>query len=368
LPKESFYLEPFSFIEYIFGSPFVITVDAELTSDGFGKLYTNDGVGDVDIKSMTNDTGTFFWKDGTWHPEGEEWIGDGTLDPAGSSWLYAEGNITYYLNGTFWCYKTDSNWYTTGYSENTVMEPTSRLDNSHMNTTGVPFTDVNGTVTYVNTHATLNRAVCYGLEDIQSTIELAGGSIPVSSGTLFSPADLYVTDPLNRSIGTHPNGTIVIPQIPDAFYTGPSSEPERIIIPNPLNGTYKILITGTGNGTFAFMVDFALSTNITERTKDVYYGDIADGGVLWSKIIVSGGEVTSFTPVSTIGDVNQDGIVDIVDIVICALAYESMAEDNPETPQDETEDWNALADLNLDRIIDIVDIIMIAIHYEETVW
>ncbi len=67
-----------------------------------------------------------------------------------------------------------------------------------------------------------------------------------------------------------------------------------------------------------------------------------------------------------LGDINGDRTVDIVDIVICALAFGSEAEDNPKTPWDETEGWNPLADLNLDQIIDIVDLVKIAIHFGET--
>ncbi len=66
------------------------------------------------------------------------------------------------------------------------------------------------------------------------------------------------------------------------------------------------------------------------------------------------------------GDLNEDGVVDIVDIVICALAFGSAAEDNPETPWNETRNWNPIADLNSDAIIDIVDLVIIAIHFGET--
>jgi hypothetical protein len=66
------------------------------------------------------------------------------------------------------------------------------------------------------------------------------------------------------------------------------------------------------------------------------------------------------------GDMNGDGIVDIQDIVICALAFGSAAEDNPETPWDETLNWNPNADLNNDELVDIVDLVIIAIHFGET--
>ena len=56
-------------------------------------------------------------------------------------------------------------------------------------------------------------------------------------------------------------------------------------------------------------------------------------------------------------DVNGDGIVNIVDIVIVALAFGSL----PEDPY-----WNSIADLNQDGIIDIVDIVFVAIHFGET--
>ena len=55
-------------------------------------------------------------------------------------------------------------------------------------------------------------------------------------------------------------------------------------------------------------------------------------------------------------DVNDNGIIDIVDIVTCALAFGS----KPGNPN-----WNPIADVNQDGIIDIVDIVMIALHFGE---
>ena len=56
-------------------------------------------------------------------------------------------------------------------------------------------------------------------------------------------------------------------------------------------------------------------------------------------------------------DANQDVIVDIVDLVICALAFGS----EPGVPN-----WNPYADLNQDGLVDIVDLVMIALHLGET--
>jgi hypothetical protein len=55
-------------------------------------------------------------------------------------------------------------------------------------------------------------------------------------------------------------------------------------------------------------------------------------------------------------DVNQDGIVNILDIGIVAAAYGS----NPQTVN-----WNSAADLNFDEIVDIFDICIIAIYFGE---
>jgi hypothetical protein len=57
-------------------------------------------------------------------------------------------------------------------------------------------------------------------------------------------------------------------------------------------------------------------------------------------------------------DLNQDGVVNILDISIVARAYSSI-------PGDPT--WNETADLNKDRIINILDIAMIARDYGRTV-
>ncbi|MFQ5999161.1 MAG: dockerin type I domain-containing protein [Candidatus Bathyarchaeia archaeon] len=54
------------------------------------------------------------------------------------------------------------------------------------------------------------------------------------------------------------------------------------------------------------------------------------------------------------GDVNGDGIVDIVDVVIAALAFGS-------TPSDPR--WDVRADLNGDNLIDIHDLVIIGINF-----
>lgn len=67
-------------------------------------------------------------------------------------------------------------------------------------------------------------------------------------------------------------------------------------------------------------------------------------------------------PIDITVDLNYDGIVDILDITIAALAFESMPWDNPATPGDENANWNAIADVNDDSVVDIFDIQIIAAH------
>jgi len=57
-------------------------------------------------------------------------------------------------------------------------------------------------------------------------------------------------------------------------------------------------------------------------------------------------------------DLNQDGIVDIRDITIVAMAFGCEPED---------ENWNIIADLNEDEVIDIRDITIVALEFGKTV-
>ena len=283
------------------------TIEVIPTSDGYGKLYTLNNTGDVDIKSMTNDTGMFFWKNGTWHPAGEEWIGDGTPDPAGSSWTTATYNVSIYwghgTNGPLLGRLPRQCWYTTGFSENTVIEPASRLNGFHINKTGVPYSSpfVGGIATYVFTQAYLNSPISGGPLDVQSMEDLTIAPKPAFVATLFSPANFYVTDPVNRHIGTHPNTGEPVNEIDGAFYSGPGSHPQRIVIPDPLDGIYDIKIVGTSTGEYTLVVELA---TVEKTTTDTYTGNISVGQILQSQAIVSEGEMTSTPPSTPVGGIS----------------------------------------------------------------
>ena len=65
-------------------------------------------------------------------------------------------------------------------------------------------------------------------------------------------------------------------------------------------------------------------------------------------------------------DVNDDGIIDIHDLVIAVLAFGSASEDDLTTPWNETLNWNPEADLNNDGIIDITDLVIVGVNFGKT--
>ena len=63
-------------------------------------------------------------------------------------------------------------------------------------------------------------------------------------------------------------------------------------------------------------------------------------------------------PVYILSDVNIDGTVDIFDVVLAALAFDSRPGDS---------NWNQAADLNNDSVIDIFDVVTVTSNFGSTV-
>jgi hypothetical protein len=59
------------------------------------------------------------------------------------------------------------------------------------------------------------------------------------------------------------------------------------------------------------------------------------------------------------GDVNHDYVVDIIDLTVVALAFNS----TPDKPE-----WNPHADINGDEVVDIFDLVTVAVHFNEVSW
>jgi len=292
VPKESYDPEP------VYDPIGNFTSHSIMTSDGHGQLFTVDGMGDVDMITMTNETGFFFWKNGSWHSPAEpleERLGDGTPDPAGSSSLYCPTNVSLYqgngTSGLFLGTFPATLLLTTGNFTNIIDAPTSRLNGSFVNATGVPFLPpfAGTVVTYASGGSLLNVSFLPGVFDGQSRSERTGAPAPAFMATLLSPANLYVTDPENRHIGTHPTTGEYVNEIPGAFYTGPGAEPQRIVIPDPPDGVYDVKIVGTGSGSYTSVVELATTTETTTYT---HTGNISVGQILESEANISEGEMT----------------------------------------------------------------------------
>ena len=65
---------------------------------------------------------------------------------------------------------------------------------------------------------------------------------------VYSPVDFAVIAPDGKKIGKNFANSTEINQIPDAFYSGFTGQAEFVLIPNPLDGKYKIEVQGVANG------------------------------------------------------------------------------------------------------------------------
>ncbi len=70
------------------------------------------------------------------------------------------------------------------------------------------------------------------------------------TGIFNCPIDPLFTDPQGRRIGIDPTTNQVVNEIPYASYTGPSSEPQVINIPSPINGDWDLTTIGRGAGPY----------------------------------------------------------------------------------------------------------------------
>lgn len=97
-------------------------------------------------------------------------------------------------------------------------------------------------------------------------------NIKVLMFQMFSPADMLVTDPTGKKIGTDNDSEVN--EISAAFYAGPEAEREIITIPNPLSGIYTIEVRGTGTGAYTLE-----STYVTDNAEDTVSrsGDTSPG-------------------------------------------------------------------------------------------
>jgi len=102
--------------------------------------------------------------------------------------------------------------------------------------------------------------------------------------------------------------------------------------------------------------------NGTDLYSGVYQNEPGSDGIGDTPYVIDENNVDNYPLIYPYGytptpDINQDGIVDIYDLILIASAYGS----RPGSPG-----WNPYADLNQDGVIDIYDLIIIASHYGQT--
>jgi hypothetical protein len=77
---------------------------------------------------------------------------------------------------------------------------------------------------------------------------------------------LLVTDPLGRSTGFNPYTREVVNEIPDASYSGPGTEPQVIMIPDPIDGVFSIVLSGIETGDYALTIEYVAADQTASQT------------------------------------------------------------------------------------------------------
>jgi hypothetical protein len=174
--------------------------------------------------------------------------------------------------------------------------------------------------------------------------------VPLVQVVLFSPANVLLTDPQGRKVGFDPNAGQVVNGIPDAVYSGPGTEPQLVMIPDIINGTYSVLLVGTASGNYTLILEYITNTQTATQTVN---GTIGFGQTQKFKMVVAATGLTLYLP----GDINIDGKVDMKDIGLAARAFG----ETPTRPR-----WNPMADENEDGKIDLRDIAIVAKNFGKT--
>ena len=164
----------------------------------------------------------------------------------------------------------------------------------------------------------------------------------------------YVSNSIHVPRDTYPDGVLWNPIIP---------------IQNEVNttaGTYWIAYTSrwpapsfNGSGT-VFTMTFTVKYHPPQSTANIklelYETNLADIGANPIPHAVEHGTVVLYALPTNPGDINHDGVVNIVDIVIVALEF-----GRPPPPI-----VDLRADVNKDGIVNIIDIVIVAVHFGET--
>lgn len=113
---------------------------------------------------------------------------------------------------------------------------------------------------------------------------------------LFSPIDFKIVDPQGRTMGKDFNSNQEINEIPDAFYSGFTTDLEFITIPDPINGEYKIIVEGVGDGEYEIKVS-SIDENRENVEEKSYQGQVEVGDNLNFKVEYNQSKSEALTPI-----------------------------------------------------------------------
>ncbi|PJE74612.1 MAG: hypothetical protein COV01_01100 [Candidatus Taylorbacteria bacterium CG10_big_fil_rev_8_21_14_0_10_41_48] len=123
-----------------------------------------------------------------------------------------------------------------------------------------------------------------------------------------SPVNISVIAPDGKKIGY--DSVSEINEISGAFYSGNDTENEFIVIPNPLDGEYRVETTGTGDGEYTVAISSISGDGVvdTEYTGTTLVGDV-------SKLVLSV-DMSSPSPTLAIAPEPPPAIAEIPSVVI----------------------------------------------------
>jgi len=102
---------------------------------------------------------------------------------------------------------------------------------------------------------------------VESMKQFHNSLLTVSGGSAIA---LLVADPSGRRVGAlfEDGKWTVVREIPNAYYSGIDTRPQYVAVPEPLEGTYKVAVTGKETGNFKLNVEL-ISDGSTTSTQTV---------------------------------------------------------------------------------------------------
>lgn len=145
-------------------------------------------------------------------------------------------------------------------------------------------------------------------------------------GAIYSPANLFVVDPLGRRLGVDPATGLIVNEIPGAVFSGTGTEPQTFTIPDPLDGDYIVRVVGTGAGEFRLVLfsgDAAGAAYSTEVSGLTSLGQTDEYTFANSTLGVENARVTSASNLIPVAKPDVVFAVESVPVVINVLGNDN---------------------------------------------